>query len=201
MLELLTGTGLAAAAGLNAWIPLLVVGLLARYTDLLTLPATWEWLAHEWVLVILAVLLVVEVVADKIPLLDTVNDVLHTLIRPAAGGLAFGAGTSAGTVTMADPGELLEGVQWGPVVAGVVIALAVHALKAAARPVLNAVTAGAAAPLVSTVEDATSVALSLVAVLLPLLVVGFLAGLVALAWWILRRTRQRTHQPPGTLQR
>lgn len=190
MLELLTGTGLAAAAGLNAWIPLLVMGLLARYTDLLVLPATWEWLAHDWVLVILAVLLIVEVVADKVPMLDTVNDVLHTLIRPAAGGLAFGAGSAADSWTMAGAAGPLDGVQWGPVLAGTVIALAVHALKAAARPALNAVTAGVAAPLVSSAEDAASVALSLVAILLPVLVLGFAAALVGFAWWLLRRSRR-----------
>jgi hypothetical protein len=137
------------------------------------------------------VLLVVEMVADKIPVLDSVNDVVHTLIRPAAGGLAFGAGSSAGTVTVTDPGGFPGGIpggdQWQPVVAGIVIALAVHALKATARPVLNTMTAGVAAPVVSTAEDAASVTLSLAAILLPVLVVAFAVGLIALAWWTLHR--------------
>lgn len=82
MLELLTGTGLAVAAGLNAYIPLLIVGLGARFTDFITLPAGWAWLSNEWVLVIVAVLLVVEIVADKIPVVDSINDWLQSICDP-----------------------------------------------------------------------------------------------------------------------
>ena len=83
-MEVLTGFGLATAAGLNAYIPLLALGLLARFTDLVTLPAGWAWLENGWVLAIVGALLVIEVVADKIPALDTVNDVIQTVFRPAA---------------------------------------------------------------------------------------------------------------------
>ena len=64
MLEFLTGTGLALAAGLNAWIPLVLLGALDRFTGLIELPAAWAWLANEWVLLILLVLLVLEFVAE-----------------------------------------------------------------------------------------------------------------------------------------
>ncbi len=64
MLEALTGSGLAASAGLNAYIPLLTMGLLARFTDAFNLPGGWQWLSYGWVIGILAVLLAVEVVAD-----------------------------------------------------------------------------------------------------------------------------------------
>jgi len=64
-MELLTGFGLATAAGLNAYIPILILGLLARFTDVITLPHAWSWLENGWVLTIVAVLLAVEVVADK----------------------------------------------------------------------------------------------------------------------------------------
>ena len=67
MLEVLTGTGLALAAGLNAWIPLVVLGALDRFTGLIELPPAWAWLSNEWVLLILVVLLVLEFVADKSP--------------------------------------------------------------------------------------------------------------------------------------
>jgi Domain of unknown function (DUF4126) len=191
VLELTTGLGLAASAGLNAWIPLLVVGLLARYTDLITLPASWEWLTNGWVLTILAVLLAVEVVADKIPVIDSVNDVLQTVIRPTAGGLVFAAGSSSETVTVTDPGELFEDRGWVPIVIGVVVALVVHAGKALVRPVLNTMTAGTGAPVVSTAEDTTSVLMSVAAIVVPILVIGFLIALVALWWWALRRRRRR----------
>ncbi|HWH01799.1 MAG TPA: DUF4126 domain-containing protein, partial [Pilimelia sp.] len=170
MLEALTGTGLAASAGLNAYIPLLALGLLGRYSDLVQLPSGWGWLANGWVLVILAVLLAVEVVADKVPVVDHVNDVLQTVVRPASGGLVFSAGSTAETVTVADPGDFFGSHQWVPLVVGGLVALAVHGMKAAARPVINATTAGVGAPVASTAEDASSIILSVVALLLPVLV-------------------------------
>lgn len=194
MLEALTGTGLAASAGLNAYIPLLLMGLLARYTDLINLPSGWQWLANGWVIVILALLLVVEIVADKVPVVDHVNDVLQTVIRPTAGGLAFGAGSGAETVTVSDPGEFFSSNQWVPVVIGVLIALGVHGVKAAARPVVNASTAGFGAPVASTAEDATSVLMSLVAILLPVLVLIFLLVVPLLVLWVVRRRRRRRRE-------
>ena len=194
VLELLTGTGLAASAGLNAYIPLLSMGLLARYTDLIGLPTGWQWLSNGWVIAILAVLLAVEVVADKIPVVDHVNDVVQTVVRPTAGGLAFGAGSTSETVTVSDPGQFFSSNQWGPIVVGVVIALGVHGMKAAARPVINATTAGIGAPVASTAEDATSVVMSVVAIILPALVLVFLVGMVVFVGWLLRRRRNRKRE-------
>ncbi|MFI7520890.1 DUF4126 domain-containing protein [Micromonospora globbae] len=194
MLELLTGTGLAASAGLNAYIPLLTMGLLARYTDLVDLPSGWTWLGDGWVLGILAALLAVEVVADKVPVVDHVNDVVQTVVRPTAGGLAFGAGSTAETVTVSDPGTFFSSHEWVPVAIGVLIALGVHLLKSAARPVVNATTAGVGAPVASTAEDATSVLMSVVAILLPVLVLLFLVGLVAVVLWFRRRRADRRRE-------
>lgn len=191
MLEALTGTGLAASAGLNAYIPLMVMGLLARYTDLVDLPSGWTWLGNGWVLIVLAVLLSVEVVADKVPVVDHVNDVVQTVVRPTAGGLAFGAGSGAQTVTVSDPGSFFGSHQWVPVAAGVLIALCVHGVKAAARPVVNVSTAGFGAPIVSTIEDIGSVVMSVLAILMPILV---LVGLGFLIWGtvlVVRRRRRK----------
>jgi len=191
VLEALTGTGLAASAGLNAYIPLLLMGLLARFTHAVDLPSGWSWLSNGWVLVILSVLLAIEVVADKVPLIDHANDVLQTVVRPTAGGLAFGAGSSAQTVTVSDPGSFFSSHQWVPVAAGVLIALCVHGTKAAARPVVNTATAGFGAPVVSTLEDLGSLAMSLLALLVPALV---LVGLALLTWaavQVVRRRRRR----------
>jgi uncharacterized protein DUF4126 len=194
VLEVLTGSGLAASAGLNAYIPLVLMGLLARYTDLMELPSGWQWLGNGWVLLILAVLLAVEVVADKVPVVDHVNDVVQTVVRPTAGGLAFGAGSSSETVTVSDPDTFFSSHQWVPVVVGVLIALGVHLLKSAARPVINATTAGFGAPVASTAEDATSAVMSVVAILLPVLVLVFLVLLVAFFFWFLRRRRDRRRE-------
>jgi hypothetical protein len=194
VLEVLTGSGLAASAGLNAYIPLLTMGLLARFTDTIDLPGGWQWLSNGWVLLILAVLLAVEVVADKVPIVDHVNDIVQTVVRPTAGGLAFGAGSSSQTVTVSDPGSFFGSHQWVPVAAGVVLALCVHSVKAAARPVVNATTAGVGAPVASTVEDITSVLLSVLAILLPILVLAGLLLLVAAGWWVIRRRQRRKRE-------
>jgi hypothetical protein len=189
--EALTGMGLAASAGLNAWIPLLSVGLLGRYTHLITLPPSWHWLENGWTLAILAILLVIEMVADKIPVVDHINDVLHTVIRPTAGGLVFGAASESQTKTVTDPGTFFSSHQWVPIAAGVVIALAVHGVKATARPVVNVTTLGTGAPFVSLAEDIFSTVMSIVAIVLPILIVVFLLGIVLFFLWVRRRRRRR----------
>lgn len=191
VLEVLTGTGLAASAGLNAYIPMLAMGLLARYTEVINLPSGWQWLANGWVIAILGVLLAIEVVADKVPVVDHFNDMVQTVVRPTAGGLVFGAGAGSETVTVTDPASFFQSNQWVPIVAGVVIALGVHGLKAAARPVINTTTAGIGAPVASTAEDATSVIMSIVAILLPALVLVFAVLLIGVAVWIFRRRSAR----------
>ena len=191
MLEFLTGTGLAAAAGLNAYIPMLVLGLSSRLFDVVNLPAGWAWLENEWVLGILALLLLLEIVADKIPAVDTINDWIQTIVRPASGGIVFGSGTAAETAVVTDPAEVFASNQWVPVVIGIVLALTVHAGKMAARPIANAATAGAAAPVLSTVEDLSSLLLSAVAIVIPVLVVAGLASLVVGLVLLRRRMRRR----------
>jgi hypothetical protein len=194
MLEFLTGAGLAAAAGLNAYIPLLVVGLSARFLDWVELPGAWAWLQNEWVLVILGVLLVIEIVADKIPIVDTVNDWLQTIIRPTAGGILFGTGTASETVAVTDPAEFFTSNQWVPIAIGVVLSLVVHTGKTLARPAANAATAGVAAPVLSVAEDVSSVLLSILAILLPILVVIGLAGVAIGLVALVRRRRRRARE-------
>lgn len=194
MLEALTGTGLAASAGLNAYIPLLIMGLMARFTDAIDLPSGWQWLSNGWVIAILALLLAIEVVADKVPMVDHVNDVVQTVVRPTAGGIVFGAGSSAQTATVTDPGSFFSSHQWVPIAAGVLIALFVHGTKAATRPVVNATTAGFGAPVASTVEDVGSIIMSLLAILLPILVLLGLVLLVSTAIWAFRRRRKRRRE-------
>lgn len=187
-MELLTGFGLATAAGLNAYIPLLALGLLSRFTDLITLPHAWAWLENGWVMAIVGVLLVVEVVADKVPALDSVNDVIQTFVRPTAGGIVFGSGTAAQTSAVTDPGAFAQSGQWIPIAVGVVTALVVSLTKSTVRPVANVATAGVAAPVLSTIEDVASVGLVFVAILLPVLVV---AAVLLIAWAAVALIRRR----------
>lgn len=192
MLELLTGSGLATAAGLNAYVPLLIVGgANALWPSVLSLPQGWQWLSNPWVMGILAVLLVVEIVADKVPAVDSVNDVVQTVIRPTAGGLAFGSVSGATTAAVQDPSTLLSNNQWVPIVLGVVLALLVHGGKMTLRPAANVVTGGVAAPVLSTIEDVSSVGLSVIALLVPVLVVLVLIGLVWAGIAFRRRAKRR----------
>lgn len=186
MLELLTGAGLATASGLNAFIPMLSLGLLSRFTDLVKLPEGWAWLENPWVLGIIGVLLVCEVVADKIPAFDTVNDWIQTLVRPTAGGIVFGAGTASETSAVTDPASWWASNAWVPVVIGIVTALAVHLLKAGTRAAANTVSGGTAAPVLSIGEDALSVGLVFSAILVPIFVVAVLVVLGLIVWMLFR---------------
>jgi len=190
VLEALTGIGLATSAGLNAYIPLLMIGLLGRFTGLITLPGGWQWLSNGWVLGILTVLLAIEMVADKIPLVDHVNDVVQTVVRPTAGGLAFGAASSSQTVTVNNPAQFFSSHQWVPIATGMVISFIVHGMKASARPVINATTVGFGAPIASTAEDIVSVAMSFAAILFPFLIIFFVLGLIWM-FVVIRRRRKR----------
>jgi hypothetical protein len=198
MLASLTGLGLSAAAGLNAYIPLLLVGLLARFTGVVELPEPYRWIQSGWALGVVAALLLAEVVLDKVPVVDHLNDVVQTLVRPAVGGVIFAATTAA---AQADAATWMQEHQWVAVLLGVVVAGAVHALKATARPLVNVSTVGVGTPAVSAAEDAASLGLSLVAVFLPLLVL-VLVALLVWAGVALRRAARRGGRggrppPPG----
>ena len=196
MLAALTGMGLSAAAGLNAYIPFLVVALIARFTDYITLPVGYEWIQSSWAIGIGAALLLAEVILDKIPAVDTINDTIQTFIRPSMGGLIFAATTAAAQL---DNSTWMKENPWVSVVLGVLISGLVHTGKMAARPAINVGTVGAGAPVVSTVEDIGSLGLSLVALMAPLLVI---LALILLAWlliwmWLRVRRWRRTRRDPA----
>lgn len=178
----LTGLGLATAAGLNAYVPLLVVGLLGRL-GVLDLSAPYDSLSSTPALIVLGVLLVIEVLADKVAGVDSINDVVQTVVRPAAGAVLFAG--SLGLLTDLPP--------WVGVVAGILVSGGVHATKAAVRPAVTVSTAGVGNPVVSAVEDAVSLVVSVLAVLAPVLMAVLLVISGALLWrWWSRRRRRRT---------
>jgi hypothetical protein len=183
MIEILSSFGLSAATGLNAYLPLLIVGLLARFTDWITLKAPWNTLENTWVLVVLAILLLIETVVDKIPAVDTVNDVIQTFIRPAAGAVLFAAGSNV--ISNISPVAAM--------ICGLVVAGGVHAAKATARPIITAGTAGTGNPIISTVEDVISGVSAFMAIVLPVLAAILIATLMGLfIWWKVRKSGSRT---------
>jgi Domain of unknown function (DUF4126) len=187
-MELLTGIftafGLSASAGLNAYIPLLVVGLLARYTGLIHLNQPWDTLSNPWIILMLCVLVIIEMLADKLPVVNHINDLIQTVIRPAAGAVAFAA--SANVVTDIHPALALA--------AGLLVAGTVHVAKAGVmRPLVTATTGGAANTPVSIAEDITSTVLSLLSIIVPILVGTLLVVLVAfLIYWLYKRADRQT---------
>lgn len=176
-MEILTGLGLAAPAGLNAPLTLLLVALANRFTGFVDLPAGYEDLSSWWAIGALAVWLVVEEIADKVPGADHVNDVVMTVVRPAAGGLL---------AVSVIGGELPDGVS---AVLGVALAGTAHATKAGARPAVTLGTLGMGNPVASVVEDVVAVLAVIVALVIPVLVVLVLAALLAAAAFVFVRWR------------
>lgn len=176
--------GLSGSAGLNAYIPLLVVALAARFPmsdPLVKLQPPFDLLGNWWAIGLIAVLLVIEIVADKIPAVDTINDGIQTFIRPAAGAILFAG--SANVITDIHPILSLG--------AGLLVAGGVHATKAAARPMVTVSTAGVGNPVVSTLEDIVAAVVSLLAVFLPVIAAILLLGFLVFIIYVVRRWRRR----------
>jgi hypothetical protein len=165
--------GLSASAGLNAYIPLLTVALLARFTNLIKLSSPWDTLTNPWVIGLLFVLLLIEFFADKFPAVNHVNDLIQTFVRPAAGAIVFAASAHV----IADVHPVLA------LIAGVLVAGSVHTIKAAAvRPAVTATTGGAGNVPVSILEDVISTVISILAVVIPVLIA---CGLILLTSWVI----------------
>jgi hypothetical protein len=182
-MEVLTGIftafGLSASAGLNAYIPLLVVALLSKYTDLIKLTSPWDALESWWIIGLLVVLVTIEFFADKVPAVNHVNDAIQTIIRPVAGAIVFAA--SAHVITEIHPVIALA--------AGLLVAGGVHAVKSVAiRPAVTATTGGAGNVPVSILEDIVSTVLSILAIVIPL-IIGTL--LLIFAVWVVRKIWRR----------
>lgn len=189
-MEILTGIfsafGLSASAGLNAYIPLLVVALLARFTNLLKLSSPWDALSSWWIIGLLVVLSLVEFFADKVPAVNHINDIIQTFVRPAAGAVVFAA--SARVLTDVHPVLSLS--------AGLLVAGGVHAVKSLAiRPAVTATTGGTANVFVSILEDVVSTILSILSVVIPIFVGAFVVLLTAWVIWFLWRRAARSHSP------
>jgi hypothetical protein len=178
-----TSLGLSASAGLNAYLPLLVVALTARFfPNLIALNEPWDVLTSWWVIGVLIVLLFIEMTVDKIPAVDSINDVIQTFVRPVAGAMLFAANSNV----IADVHPALA------MICGLILAGGVHAAKATVRPVVTGATGGTLNPVVSLAEDMASLAASLLSILVPilLLLLFLLAFLLGLLWY--RRRKART---------
>ncbi|MDQ3856197.1 MAG: DUF4126 domain-containing protein [Chloroflexota bacterium] len=177
--QLLTSLGISTPAGFNAYLSLLLVGLGGRF-GWITLSSPYDFLQSVPVLVVLAALLTVEVVADKIPALDSVNDLIGTLVRPASGAVLFAAGNHV----LTDPAPIASYILGGLAAGGL------HAFKAGTRPVWTASTAGLANPVVSVFEDLFAGTVVILGMLAPVIAVLVLFLVLGLAVFLIVRLRR-----------
>jgi hypothetical protein len=179
-----TAFGLSGSAGLNAYIPLLIVALAGRFptaNPLIKLNAPYDLLSNWWVIGLLVVLLAIEMLVDKIPAVDTINDGIQTFVRPAAGAILFAGSTNA----LGDMNPILA------ILSGVLVAGSVHATKGIVRPVVTTTTAGTGNWAVSLSEDVIATGMSLLAIFLPI-IAGILVIIFAIAIiLVIRKIRNR----------
>lgn len=155
---ILAAFGLSGAAGLNAWLPLLAVGVADR-AGWLALGSPYDVLSSTPGLIVVAVLLALDLVGDKIPALDSVLHAIGLAIAPASGAILFAAQTDLTSDLSPAVGAVL----------GALTAAGIHAGRAAARPFVTASTAGVGNPGVSAAEDGTALLMTLLAFVLPVL--------------------------------
>ncbi len=176
-----TAFGLSASAGLNAYIPLLAISLLAKFTDLIKLQSPWDTLESPWIIGLLVVLICIEFFADKVPAVNHINDIIQTFVRPVAGALLFAA--SAKVITDIHPILSLA--------AGLLVAGSVHAVKSlAVRPAVTATTAGAGNVPVSILEDVVSGVVSILSIVIPVL---FAVVAIILTSWVVYKMWYRSN--------
>lgn len=183
VLPALLGLGLAAAAGLRAFLPLLLLSLAARLQLFgIDLNDSAAWLGSDAALITLGLATALELLADKVPFLDHALSAIGTVTRPVAAVVAAGS--------------VFAGVD--PVVAavaGVVIgaptALAFHAAQSGTRIASTATTGGLLNPVVSIVEDLLAVLTAGLAIIAPLLVPLVLVLLLWLIWKLVKAVRRR----------
>jgi hypothetical protein len=168
--------GASWASGLRLYAAVATLGLLGRFGGL-DLPGELAVVTNGWVIGLASALLVIEFVADKVPLVDSTWDAIHTFIRIPAGAalaaLAFGD---------YDP-------QWqvGAVLLGGGAALSAHGTKAATRLAVNASPEPVSNIVVSTAEDGLAIGTILMAVFLPLVALVVVGLAMGVSVWLLPR--------------
>src|SRR5687768_4137258 len=180
------GIALAATAGLRLFMPFLFVGAVGRYGNMPT-PDMLAWTATDAGILLLLIATLLEVLGDKIPVVDHALDVTATFLKPAAGLLL----PVALLYDFSPMGAWTLGI-----IAGAPLALGVHTTKAGTRALSTATTAATANPVLSFLEDALAVMILIFTLLAPViaaLLVVLLAVAVIKAWRVMRRRFRPRH--------
>ncbi len=189
----LAGIGMSSAAGLNAYLPLLILALAARFTNVVELDQPYDLLSSLGGILVLLLLLPIELIADKIPRVDHFNDLLHTAFRPGAGAIAF--------MALASEDDRIHPVLC--MLLGLLVAGAVHWFKTTNRPRITIRTRGLGNPVISVLEDGIVIVVAILALFLPwsMLVALPLAGaLLARSYRRMRTGQTRLMSLLGTPQ-
>lgn len=183
VLPALLGLGLAAAAGLRAFLPLLLLAIAAKFELFgVSLNDRFEWLGSDAALITLAIATALELAADKVPFLDHALSAIGTVTRPAAAVLA-----ASSVFAGVDP--IVAAV--AGVIIGAPTALAFHAAQSGTRVASTATSGGLLNPVVSIVEDMLAVLVAGLAIALPLLVPVLLVLLLWAIWRLVKAVRAR----------
>ena len=173
------GLALAATCGLRAFLPLFVVSLLSHLGHI-ELSDGFEWMSSTSAVAGLGAAVLLELLADKIPLVDHVLDTVAVIVKPLAAMIA-----AASVMTELDP--MLSTVVG--LVLGGTMAQGVHLVKAKLRLLSSALTATVANPFLSIIEDVLALVATILAFLLPVLL--FVAAVLVSLWgfrtWLGRR--------------
>jgi len=183
--------GTSFASGLNLYATIAAAGLLDRF-GIIHLPPSLGVLSQPVVWGIALALFVVEFFADKIPLVDTAWDTLHTFIRPPAAALL----AYASFAQVPEPWKICAALLAGTV------ALTSHGAKATTRAAANTSPEPFSNWILSVLEDAVAVGLSWLAAAHPILTGAIVVVLVALSalliwklWGLFRRAFARIAGP------
>lgn len=168
--------GTSWVSGINLYAAVATLGLLSRFAHL-KLPGELDVLTNWWVIGVALFLFVVEFVADKIQLVDSAWDVIHTFIRIPAGAVI--AATAFG--------DFDRSVQVIAFLLGGGLALTSHGTKAAARALINTSPEPVSNIVVSLAEDVLAIATIVLAVFVPVLVFVVIAVGLVISFWILPR--------------
>lgn len=182
---------LSSSSGLRAYLPLFALGI-GVLSGVVPLEHGYGIITNPLVLGALGILSVLEIVADKVPGLDHISDVVHTAVRPIMGAVIFGT-----TDNLVSANGGMVGAIAAPIIGGL-LAGGVHGVKALSRPVVTATTVGIGNPIVSVIEDIATVALTILGIIFPivaliLLIVVVLLFLAMIRWAyrILQRRKQQ----------
>jgi len=171
-LALALGTGFSS--GLNLYATVATLGLLERF-GIIHLPQSMQGVAHPWVIGIAIALYLIEFFADKIPLVDTLWDTIHTFVRPPA----------AAVLAYASAGDASAEWRWGAALLAGAVALTSHGTKASARAAVNTSPEPFSNWALSLGEDLLAVWLSWLAAAHPVATIVLVAILVVLSAFLL----------------